>query len=201
MASAREAAAERVDLGPCEADLHGSEAADRVVLLPGAGYSTQAPLLWFACRLALARGAGALALLDALGAGDEPFGWALDRARRALDHAPAARTVVIGKSLASAAAGLVADRGLAALWLTPLLDQPVVVEGLARAAAPTWLVGGTLDPTWRPSALPAAGAIEVVELDGLDHSLEVPGDPIASLPFLERTVGVIDRFLKAALAL
>jgi hypothetical protein len=200
MATQHEVEPERVDLGPCRADLHRPRASDRVVLLPGAGYSMQAPLLWFARRLALARAAGALAVLDALGPGDEPFAWALDRARRALDVAPAGRQVVIGKSLASAAAGLVAERGLAALWLTPLLDQPMVVEGLARAAAPTWLVGGTLDPTWRPSALPPGAALEVIELDGVDHGLEVPGDPIASLDTLRRAVAAIDRFLGVALA-
>jgi hypothetical protein len=199
VATPGEAQPERVGLGSCEADLYRAEAADRVVILPGAGYSAQAPLLWFARRLALARGAGVLAVRDALGAGDEPFAWALDRARRALDLAPAGRQVVIGKSLASAACGLAAGRGLPALWLTPLLDQPVVVEGLARASAPTWLVGGTLDDTWRPSALPAGGALEVVELDGVDHGLEVPGDPMASLAALERAARVIDRFLATAL--
>lgn len=42
--------------------------------------------------------------------------------------------VVIGKSLGSLAAPLVADRGLAAVWFTPLLtDQPTVVAPRRRA--------------------------------------------------------------------
>ena len=82
-------------------------------------YTTQAPLLWFAREVAAARGWSALEVLDSLPEGDDPFGWARDRARRALDRVEADEVVVIGKSLASAAAGLVADRVLPAVWLTP----------------------------------------------------------------------------------
>jgi hypothetical protein len=48
-----------VDLGPCRALLDRPEATSRVILLPGALYSVQAPLLWFAREIALARDAGA----------------------------------------------------------------------------------------------------------------------------------------------
>jgi pimeloyl-ACP methyl ester carboxylesterase len=190
----------RVDLGPCEAVLQRPEAASRVVVLPGMAYSIQAPLLWFAREIALARGAGVLAVDDRLPADSDPFAWARDRAQRALDlDPPAERVVVVGKSLASAAAGLAAERGVAAAWLTPLLDQEIVLDALARATAPTLLVGGTADGSWKPAALARNAAIEVVELPGLDHSLQVPGDPAASLQALARTVAVMDRFLSAAL--
>ena len=43
---------------------------------------------------------------------------------------------MIGKSLASGAAGLVADRGVPAVWLTPLLNERRVVDDLSRAARP-----------------------------------------------------------------
>jgi pimeloyl-ACP methyl ester carboxylesterase len=105
-----------------------------------------------------------------------------------------------GKSLASAAVGLVADRALPALWLTPLLDQPAVVEGLLRSTAPTMLVGGTDDPTWSPDVLAPARSIEIVELSGLDHSLQVPSDVRASLEALGEAVSAVDRFLSATLA-
>jgi pimeloyl-ACP methyl ester carboxylesterase len=189
-----------VDLGPCAALLDRPEASSRLVVLPGARYTVQAPLLWFAREVALAHGAGVLAVQDSVPEDDDPFAWAQDRARRALDHEPAACQVVVGKSLASAAAGLVAQRGLAALWLTPLLDQPVVLEGLARVSAPTLLLGGGADPTWRPSAPIASELLEVVELPGLDHSLQVPGDPAASLEALDGAVAIIARHLGATLA-
>jgi hypothetical protein len=191
---------ERVDIGPCVAELYRRHAPSRVLVLPGALYTVQAPLLWYVREVALASGAGVLAVLDEMPAEGDPFEWAQDRARRALEFDTAERCVVAGKSLASAAAGLVADRALPALWLTPLLDQPAVVEGLLRSTAPTMLVGGTDDPTWSPEVLGPAGSIEIVELAGLDHSLQVPGDVRASLKALGEAVSAVECFLSATLA-
>jgi len=109
-------------------------------------------------------------VLDSLPEGEDAFAWARDRARRALDRTEADEVVVIGKSLASAAAGLVADRVLPAVWLTPLLDRTGVVDDLSRAARPALLVGGSADDVWVPDALADGGLLHVVGLDGLDHS-------------------------------
>ena len=189
-------AVRRVDLGPCAGLLHENDPRRCVVLLPGMQYSTQAPLLWFAREVALARGWSALEVLDALPDGAAPFGWARDRARRALDHVQAAEEVGVGgKSLASAAAGLVADRILPAVWLTPLLDAARVVDDLSRAPRPALLIGGSADDAWVPDALADSGLLRVVALDGLDHSLQRPGDPAASLDALRVVADRIDGFL------
>jgi len=185
----------RVDLGPCAGLLHENDPDRCVVVLPGMQYTTQAPLLWFAREVAAARGWSALEVLDSLPEGDDPFGWARNRARRALDRAEADEVVVIGKSLASAAAGLVADRVLPAVWLTPLLDRTRVVDDLSRAARPALLIGGSADAVWAPDALADSGLLQVVQLDGLDHSLQRPGDPGASLDALRAVATRIDRFL------
>ena len=185
----------RVDLGPCAGLLHENDPDRCVVVLPGMQYTTQAPLLWFAREVAAAHGWSALEVLDSLPEGDDPFGWARDRARRALDRAEADEVVVIGKSLASAAAGLVADRVLPAVWLTPLLDRTRVVDDLSRAARPALLIGGSADAVWAPDALADSGLLQVVQLDGLDHSLQRPGDPGASLHALRAVATRIDRFL------
>jgi len=188
----------RVDLGPCAGLLHENDPERCVVVLPGMRYSTQAPLLWFARSVARSRGWSALEVLDSLPEGEEPFAWARDRARRALDCvADAGEVVVIGKSLASGAAGIVADRLLPAIWLTPLLNEARVVDDLGRAARPALLIGGSADDAWVPDALPDHGLLEVVHLDGLDHSLERHGDPTASLEALRVVIARIDRFLAA----
>ena len=135
-------------------------------------------------------------MLDSLPEGDDPFAWARDRARRALDRVEAGEVVVIGKSLASAAAGLVADRVLPAVWLTPLLDRARVVDDLSRAARPALLIGGSADEVWVPDALADSGLLQVVQLDGLDHSLQRPGHPGASLDALRAVATRIDRFLE-----
>jgi hypothetical protein len=171
----------------------------RVVLLPGAWYPTTAPLLWFARQAARSRGWEVVEQRELLdqGAGD-PFEWAIDRAERVLEQAEGGDGVtVIGKSLASAAAGLAADRGLPAAWLTPLLTDERVTGPLARASAPTLLVGSPADETWDASRIPENQVLEVLELDGLDHGLEVPGDPLASADALkavtQRVGGFLDR--------
>ncbi len=48
----------------------------------------------------------------------------------------------------------VSERGLPAVWLTPLLSEASVIAGLARATRPTLLVGGTADAAWRVGAIP-----------------------------------------------
>src|SRR3954471_3767883 len=161
----------RVALGPCAGLLHEHDHDRCVVVLPGMQYTTQAPLLWFAREVAAARGWSVLEVLDSLPEGAEPFAWARDRARRALDHvASVAEVAVVGKSLASGAAGLIADRVLPAVWLTPLLDQPRVVDDLSRAPRPALVIGGSADETWVPDALADSGLLQIMQLDGLAHS-------------------------------
>jgi hypothetical protein len=185
-----------IDLSPGEAILHEGDADRCAVLLPGVRYFSQAPLLWFAREAAQARGWSVLELSERAPGDQEPFAWMRDRAERALDATGAGTVAVIGKSLASAAAPLVADRGLPAVWLTPLLVRPEVARALASATAPALLVGSTADPTWANGELPGGDALEVVELDGLDHSLQVEGDPLASLDVLRQVTERIGAFLE-----
>jgi hypothetical protein len=46
-----------------------------------------------------------------------------------------------------------------------------------------------------PDALADSGLLEVVSLDGLDHSLQRAGDPAASLGALRLVAERIDRFV------
>jgi hypothetical protein len=106
------------------------------------------------------------------------------QARRALDATDAELTVVVGKSLGSVAAPMVTGP---AVWLTPLLGRPEISAALASASAPALLIGSRDDPTWSDGSVPDNPALDVLELEGLDHSLQVSRDPIASLDVL-RTV-------------
>jgi hypothetical protein len=167
-----------------------------VVLLPGLHYLSQAPLLWFAREAAQAAGWSVLEVSERAPADAEPFDWMRARAEQALKAAEADRVVVVGKSLASAAAPLVAERGLSAVWLTPLLVRPDVVAALNAASAPALLVGSTADPTWADGERPVNSALELLEYDGLDHSLQAEGDPQASLDVLREVTERIGEFLR-----
>jgi hypothetical protein len=190
-----------LDLGPCRATLHEGDLERCAVLLPGMRYGSQAPLLWFARSAARQQGWSALEVVDALPDDEEPFAWARDRAERGLDAVPPPAAAgggvvaVVGKSLASAAAGVVADRGLPAVWLTPLVREAPVADGLARVRAPALLVGGGADRSWDAGAVPDNAALEVLELPGLDHLLEAPGDVAASLRALGTVTDAVAGFL------
>jgi hypothetical protein len=184
-----------IELGPGEAVLHEGDPSRCTVVLPGIVYFSQAPLLWFARAAAQAEGWSVLELTERAPRDEEPFTWMRDRATRAVDAAGADTVAVIGKSLASAAAPLAAERGLPAVWLTPLLDRPEVVGALEAATAPALLVGSPADPTWGEGAVPEGVSLEVLELEGLDHSLQVDGDPLASLDVLRGVTERIGEFL------
>ena len=182
----------RLELGPCAALRHEGAEDRCAVLLPGQFYPTRAPVLWFAREAVLAQGWSAIEILGEPGGHPDPLGWERECAERALGHGDAQK-LVIGKSLASLLAPQVSERELPAVWLTPLLTDPTVTEGLARARRPTLLIGGTSDRLWQRTEIPDNPALEVLELPGLDHGLQAPGEPQASLDALRQLTDAVGR--------
>ncbi|MGO9971510.1 MAG: alpha/beta hydrolase [Solirubrobacteraceae bacterium] len=177
---------ERVDRGGCKLLHHDGDAGRCAVLLPGRFYPTRAPALWFAREAVMAQGWSAIEVLGEPGEHPDPLGWERARFERALEAAGAALVLVIGKSLASMFAAEVSERGLPAVWLTPLLSEASVIAGLERASRATLLVGGTADAAWRVDAIPDNPLLEALELPGVDHGVQVGGDPLASLSALRQ---------------
>jgi pimeloyl-ACP methyl ester carboxylesterase len=105
-----------------------------------------------------------------------------------------AAPVVIGKSLGSLAAPVAADRGLAAVWFTPLLTVEPTVAALRRATGPCLLVGGTADPYWDGRTARSLTA-DVVEIDGADHAMVVPGRLTESAAALGQIISAVEDFL------
>ena len=105
-----------------------------------------------------------------------------------------AAPVVIGKSLGSLAAPVAADRGLAAVWFTPLLTDEPTVAALRRAMGPCLLVGGTADPYWDGRTARSLTA-DVVEIDGADHAMVVPGRLTESAAALGQIISAVEDFL------
>ena len=173
---------------------HEGDPSRCAVILPGIRYFSQAPLLWFAREAAQAGGWSVVEVDERAPRDQEPFGWMRSQAERALETASGAeRVVVIGKSLGSVAATVFSGP---AVWLTPLLDRPEVAGAVGSAIAPTLLVGSTADPTWAGGAVPENASVEVLELEGLDHSLQVSRDPIASVDVLRDVTARVGAFLE-----
>jgi pimeloyl-ACP methyl ester carboxylesterase len=170
------------------------------VVAPGGGYGPDGPLLMYARLAVERRGGQARPIVWDLARGSDydrqrlrvasQVESAVDELRAATGAAP----LVIGKSLGSLAAPVAANRGLAAVWFTPLLTDEPTVAALRRATGPCLLVGGTADRFWdgqTARSLPA----EVVEVDGADHGMFVPGGLAASAAVLGQVIMAVEDFL------
>jgi hypothetical protein len=170
------------------------------ILAPGGNYGADGPLLMFA-RLAVQRRGGDV----------RPMVWELpddadfsEQRRRVIDQVESAAEemtaatgtapLIIGKSLGSLAAPVAADRGLAAVWFTPLLTDEPTVAALRRAAGPFLLAGGTADGVWDGPTARSLTA-DVVEIDDADHGMFVPGGLAASAAVLGRVITAVEDFL------
>jgi hypothetical protein len=108
----------------------------------------------------------------------------------------AGRPLLIAKSLGTNTAALATERSLPAVWLTPVLTMPWVATALSRATAPFLLVGGTADTHW-DSALAGHLSPHVLEVEGADHGMYVPGPLTESVAVLARVVTAVEEFLDA----
>ena len=170
------------------------------IVAPGGGYSADAPLLMYARLAVQHRGGQAQSIVWELSGGSD-FSQqrrrVVSQVESAVDEVTAATgavPLVIGKSLGSLAATVAADRGLAAVWFTPLLTDEPTVAALRRATGPCLLVGGTADEFWDgrvARSLPA----EVVEIDGADHAMLMPGRLAASAAVLGQVIAAVEDFL------
>jgi hypothetical protein len=104
------------------------------------------------------------------------------------------RPLLIGKSLGTCAAAVAAQRSLPAVWLTPLLSMPWAAAALGRASAPFLLVGGTSDDFW-DGELARRLTPHVLEVEGADHGMRVPGPLAESIAVLARVVTGVEEFL------
>jgi hypothetical protein len=105
--------------------------------------------------------------------------------------------LVVGKSLGTYGARLAAERAYPAIWLTPVLTEPLLVDAMRSNPARQLLVGGTEDPLWDTdvAASLAASGCDVLQLDGLDHGLVDRKDAVRSAEALVEITRAMVRFL------
>ncbi len=170
------------------------------VVAPGLFYSADGPLLMYA-GLAVERRGGSVRRISwrvpQSGGGDEERAWVAAQVSEALDAVAAGGVpapVVIGKSRGSLAAPVAAGRGLPAVWLTPILTDEPTVAALRRAAAPCLLIGGTADKAW-DGRLARSLTPHVLQIDGADHGMFVPGPLSQSTAVLGQVTTAVENFL------
>lgn len=171
-----------------------------VVILPGRSLGPAVPQVLYPMVAAMRRGAESVRVewqgIDALD--DMPLDripvWVVDQAEPHLRDLDPKTTLVVGKSLGSFASGLVAALGLPAIWVTPVLVSDEVIDGLRRAPAPFLLAGGTADRLW-DSELAGQLTNHVLEIEGADHGLFVPGTLERSAHILGQLATACESFL------
>lgn len=171
------------------------------VVLPGRGYPPAAPGLAYAGYVLRAAGwrvrdvwwdppaNGSLSL-------EGEVAWVGDQLAAAASDVDGP-VFVVGKSLGTYGARLAAERSYPAIWLTPLLTDPVLVEGIRANPARQLLVGGTADRLWdaEVAASLAAAGCDVLQIDGIDHGLIDPADPVRSADALAEVTRAMARFV------
>jgi hypothetical protein len=150
------------------------------LVAPGRAYPPSAPLLEFARRALLQHGFTVQQLWwDSTTRGDEDAEpWVrrhVEAAHAAEQHRPGVgdHVLLVGKSLGTHAASYAAERGLDAIWLTPLLTVPAQAEAIAANAGRQLLVGGLQDGLWDTAIareLADAGC-DVLEVADADHAM------------------------------
>jgi hypothetical protein len=120
--------------------------------------------------------------------------WVIEQVAPVLDRLGGS-PLLVGKSLGTFASALAADRGLPAIWYTPLLRDDLVVASLRRCQAPFLLVGGTGDPDAWDGAVARSLTPYVCEIAGADHTMIVPEGLRESAQVLGEITAVAERFL------
>ncbi|MET8149217.1 alpha/beta hydrolase [Actinoplanes sp. NPDC049668] len=175
------------------------------LLIPGNEYSAARPLLHFARAVLMRHGWTTQEVWwperTPQREGDDLEPW-FDRLRdfacahvsRMIDAETAPRILLVGKSLGTLTAPLAADRGLPAVWLTPLLRDAKTVDALRRGAAPYLLAGGAADPAWDAAVARSLGR-PFYEAPDADHGMETDDDPANSAEILRRATVAMDEFV------
>ena len=182
----------------------GTGSARIAVVVPGRMFGPHTPLLMFAAQAAERRGARVHAvywpeaeLTVASESNKTLSSWVTRYVTSALDDLDVAdaKPLLIGKSLATYSAQVAAQRALPAVWLTPLLADAQVVDALRGCSEPFLLVGGTADTGAWDSDVARALSSHVLEVDGADHGMFLPGSLAASAAVLGSVASAIEQFL------
>lgn len=153
------------------------------IVLPGRAYTADAPMLFFATQVALARGWDVRQIWwdpPTRGTRDLAFetSWVSDELDAAA-HGHDDRVLVIAKSLGTLAAARAAERGYDAAWLTPLLSESALADVLLDYPGHQLCVIGSEDPFYVPAVFDALPGRRLLVAG--DHLLRVPGDPVATV--------------------
>jgi hypothetical protein len=178
------------------------------IILPGAGYTTQAPLLHFCTGLFYSKGFDVLHLNYSFNREEQSAlsGEGLaDAVRHVMDDALKNKGYdhyyIVAKSIGTMALPyLLKDQSFLdakAVWMTPLLQKEFVLSAMAAGSHKGLCIIGDQDPyfTWeRIERVKENPNLTIKVVGGGDHRLELSGDPIQSIDVLRDIISDINQF-------
>lgn len=184
------------------------------IILPGYRYPAEMAPLHYAGRVLLEQGADVLRVEYAYyrsdfrqQAEDEQAEWmstdVFAACTAGLSQRAYEKITLVGKSLGTLAMGhLLADERFQkadCIWLTPILTDERLRSRIEQFRPRSLFILGTEDQFYRPDLLKHLEAVtngKAVVIEGVDHSLEVPGDIQKSLRALNQMVQACQEFFK-----
>ncbi|HSM24537.1 MAG TPA: hypothetical protein VK856_06705 [Anaerolineaceae bacterium] len=186
------------------------------LILPGLNYTCDMPLLYYAAQLMLATGADVLQVKYDYTKNPQGKPFSLDDmeaqlrkdvtdiAKMALEQRKYQYLTIIAKSLGTLAVPhlLQADLPLhpnTCVYLTPILNELVPKKELIQTCLKNLFVIGTNDHYYDPGLIRElinSQGDNFMIIDGVNHSLEFPGDPLASLRVVDEVARRLETILK-----
>jgi hypothetical protein len=187
---------------------HKNETKNLVIVLPGAGYSTQAPLLHFTTGLFYSKGFDVLhinytfsrqemTVLNGVDfAGDVQL--AIDEAIKNKEYS---NYYIVAKSIGTIALSHLLNNSMfkdaKVVWLTPLLQKDDVFNAMVNSDQKGLCIIGDKDTCFiveRFKALENNDNLLLKVVDGGNHNLELDEEPIKSIEILKNVISEINEF-------
>jgi hypothetical protein len=181
------------------------------VVLPGAGYSCDMPLLYYSIDTLLLKGYQVLAVEKiyaddskwrSLESRETAFKYVAEDSLEVFSQISSQFSnqvkVLLGRSLGTYQIACVVEERIITprqiVWQTPSLYEkwPLIKD----CGIPGFGIIGTLDHRYE-TAIPYFPEYKIV-IEGADHSMEIPGDPIQSIKALEKVIRGTDAWLQKA---
>lgn len=183
------------------------------IILPGMRYTCDKPLLYFATLLLLKSNCDVLQIwsdyaspeydkLPGSELGMTLFSEAVDVINHMASHENSKQVILVGKSIGTLTMALLLAQSQPAnlsraIWFTPLLNIPWVVNAIRDIQVPAFIAGSPADQTFDQivfNTFDKAWIASVVIPDA-NHSLELPDDPLGSLKILTEIIGNLAGFI------
>jgi len=189
---------------------HEEQPNSLVIILPGAGYTSQAPLLHYSCGIYFSKGYDVLQVnynypreFIANLSEDDFYSDVESVLKKALEDSTYSNFVFIAKSMGTIALSHFITKpefnNAKSIWLTPLIKRNDVYNALLnlKTKAKGLCIVGGIDPTYDSSKfndIRTNKNIESILIEGTNHNLEFDNDVLKSIGAISNIMNNVVKF-------